>query len=156
MFVDNFSDFWIFVAFAVDDVAPVAPYRTDIEQNGFVFRFGLVEYVLAPLIPIDGLVCSGTKIRAGGIFETILRMRGHEKSFFKLKANALAGGNLARAITGRYYRAPGREDRSACVRQTLRPGGGRNECDLRQVSSKDTLPDCRSPRENRAGQRRGL
>jgi len=35
--IDNFGDLGIFVTLAVDDVAPVAPDRANIQKNGFVF-----------------------------------------------------------------------------------------------------------------------
>ena len=36
MFVDDFGDGGVFVAFAVDDVAPVAPDGADVEEDGFI------------------------------------------------------------------------------------------------------------------------
>src|SRR5260370_31051965 len=56
MFVDDFGDFGVFVAFAVDDMAPVAPNGADIEEDGFVFGFGAGESGFAPFVPVDGLV----------------------------------------------------------------------------------------------------
>ena len=61
----------IFVTFAVDDVAPVAPDRADIEQDGLIFGSGAGESLLAPLIPIHGLVCGRSQIRACGMRETV-------------------------------------------------------------------------------------
>ncbi len=71
MFVDDFGDFHVFVAFAVDDVAPMAPDRADVEKNGLVFGFGAFERGVAPFVPVDGLVRGGTQIRAGGIFQAV-------------------------------------------------------------------------------------
>src|SRR5882762_5891469 len=36
MFIDDFRDFGVLVAFAVDDVAPVAPDGADIEEDGLI------------------------------------------------------------------------------------------------------------------------
>src|SRR5712664_2353285 len=54
--VDDFRDFGILVAFAVDDMAPVAPDGADVEENGFVFGLGARESGIAPFVPVDGLV----------------------------------------------------------------------------------------------------
>jgi len=84
MFVDDFGDFGVFVAFAVDDMAPVAPDRADVEENGLVFGFGAGESGVAPFVPFDGLVGGGTKVGAGGIFQAVFRMVGHGCSQFYL------------------------------------------------------------------------
>src|SRR5262249_909254 len=67
--VDDFGDFGIFVAFAVDDVAPVAPDGADVEEDGLVFRFGAGESSVGPFVPIDGLVSGGAEVGRGGSFE---------------------------------------------------------------------------------------
>ena len=56
VFVDNLGDLRVFVAFAVDDVAPMAPHGADVEENGFVFRLSASEGGIAPFVPIDRLV----------------------------------------------------------------------------------------------------
>src|SRR4029077_1935063 len=61
----------IFVAFAVDDVAPVAPDRTDVEQDGLILGASPGESFLAPFIPLDRLVGGRAQIGAGGSRETI-------------------------------------------------------------------------------------
>ena len=73
-----------FIAVKVDDVAPVAPDGADVEEDGFVFGFGTGEDGIAPFVPIDGLVGGGTEVRAGGIFEAVLRMVGHGCSLVKI------------------------------------------------------------------------
>src|SRR6266850_2714746 len=60
--VDDFGDLGVFVAFAVDDVAPVAPDGTDVKKNGFVFRLGASESGVVPFVPVDGLVRSGAQV----------------------------------------------------------------------------------------------
>ena len=72
MLVDDPGDFRIFVAFAVDDVAPVAPHRANIQEHRLVFGLRESESGVAPLMPVDRLMCGGTQVRAGGVFETIL------------------------------------------------------------------------------------
>ena len=72
MFVDDFGDFDVFVAFAVDDVAPVAPDGADVEKNGLVFGFGAFERGVAPFVPGDGLVGGGAEVGAGGIFQAVM------------------------------------------------------------------------------------
>ena len=66
--IDNFGDLGILITLAIDDVAPVAPHRADIQKNGLVFGFRTGEGRIAPLVPVDGLVRRGTKVWAGGIF----------------------------------------------------------------------------------------
>jgi len=64
-----FGDFGVFVALAIDDVAPVAPDGADIEEDGFVFGFGAGESGVTPFVPVDGLVRSGAQVGAGGVFQ---------------------------------------------------------------------------------------
>ncbi len=56
MFVDDFCNFGVLVAFAVDDVAPVAPDGADVEEDGLILGFGAGEGGVAPFVPGDGLV----------------------------------------------------------------------------------------------------
>ena len=55
--------------------------RANIEKNGFIFGFRARKHGVAPFLPIDGLMRGGTQIRAGGILQTVFRMRRQEKSF---------------------------------------------------------------------------
>ena len=71
MLIDQRGKRGIFVTFAVDDVAPVAPHRADIEQDRLIFGSGAGKSLLAPLIPIHGLVCGRTQVRAGGMRQTV-------------------------------------------------------------------------------------
>src|SRR5262249_35267214 len=71
MFIDHLGDFDGFVAFAVNNVAPVAPHGADIEKNGLVLGLGAFERGVTPFVPIDGLVCSGAEVGAGGVFQTV-------------------------------------------------------------------------------------
>src|SRR5262249_51703094 len=71
MLVDDFRDHRIFVALAVNDVAPVTPHRADIQQDRLVMGFGPRKGVVAPFVPINGLMRRGTQIWASGIFQTV-------------------------------------------------------------------------------------
>src|SRR5713226_9130773 len=87
VFVDDFGDFGVLVAFAVDDVAPVAPDGADIKEDGLVLGFGAGEGGVAPFVPVDGLVRGGAKIRAGGVFQAVFRMVGQGRSQFEISKN---------------------------------------------------------------------
>ncbi len=82
VFIDDFGDFGVFVALAIDDVAPVAPDGADIEEDGFVFGFGAGESGVTPFVPVDGLVRSGAQVGAGGVFQAVFRMVGQSRSQF--------------------------------------------------------------------------
>src|SRR5579883_2915309 len=71
MLVDDLRDGRIFVALAVDHMAPVAPDRADVEQDGLALRLRGAESVLAPFMPVDRLMRGGTKVRTGGMFEAV-------------------------------------------------------------------------------------
>ena len=79
--INNLGDFGVLVTLTVDHVAPVAPDRADVQKNGLVFRFRARESGISPFVPVDGLVRRRTQVRAGGILQTVFRMRRHEKSF---------------------------------------------------------------------------
>src|SRR5579864_6253740 len=72
MLVDDAGDFAVLVAFAVDNVAPMAPNRANIQQHRLVFRLCESESGVAPLMPVDRLMRGGTQVRAGGVLKTIL------------------------------------------------------------------------------------
>ena len=78
--VDHRRDLRIFVALAVDNVAPVAPDRANIQQDRFIFGACARKRFFAPLVPVDRLVRRGTKIGAGRIFQAIFDGIGHEPS----------------------------------------------------------------------------
>ena len=78
--VDDRGDFGILVTLAVDDVAPVAPHRADIEQHRLALGARLVEGFFAPFVPVDGLVRGGAQIRAGGVFQAICSGLSHRAS----------------------------------------------------------------------------
>src|SRR5262252_6580082 len=86
MLVNDVGDGGIFVAFAVDDVTPVAPHCADIEQDRFVLLFRACERRFSPLMPVNRLVRGGAQIGAGGTLQTIWRLRGLEmaRNLFRL------------------------------------------------------------------------
>ncbi len=57
--IDHLGNFGIFVRFAIHDMAPVAPHRTNVEQNGLVLSPGASKRSLAPGLPLDRLMASG-------------------------------------------------------------------------------------------------
>ncbi len=69
--VDHGRDLGIFVAFAVDYVAPVAPDGADIEQDRFFFGASLGERFVAPFVPVDRLMRGGAQVGAGGVFQAV-------------------------------------------------------------------------------------
>ena len=71
--VDHRGDFGIFIALAVDDVAPVAPHGTDIEEHGLFFGTSLFKSLFPPFVPIDRLMRGGAQIGARGIFQAVFR-----------------------------------------------------------------------------------
>ncbi len=71
IFIQNLGDFLIFERLALHDVAPVAGGVSDGKKDGFVFarRFG--EGLVAPRVPIHGIVRVLQKIGALFLSETI-------------------------------------------------------------------------------------
>ena len=71
MLVDDARHLGVFVGFAIHDVAPVAPDRADVEQDGLVFSLGARECSLAPGMPLDGLMARRTQVGRGRVFKLI-------------------------------------------------------------------------------------
>ena len=86
--VDNGGNFGVFVTLAVHDVAPMAPYCSDVEEYGLVLSGGELKGLVAPRVPVDGLVGGAFEIGAGFVGEAvgasgllgIVRL-GHEGAF---------------------------------------------------------------------------
>ena len=109
--VDERCDFGVLVALAVDDMAPVAPDRADIEQDGFVLGAGAGEGFFAPLVPGDGLVRGRAQVGAGGIAQTVRGMVGHDVSLetrggVNPPLHELRAGTEARPYTNRRAHCP--------------------------------------------------
>src|SRR5437870_7195312 len=62
IFVDKRRQLRIVVRFAVHYMAPMAPHRADVEQDGLVFISRLRECCLTPFMPAYRLVHRRTKI----------------------------------------------------------------------------------------------
>src|SRR5215469_4187413 len=60
MLVDDLGDGGIFVTFAIDDVAPVAPDGANVEKDRLIGRLRGTEGLFAPFMPADRLVRGGT------------------------------------------------------------------------------------------------
>jgi len=59
-------------------MAPVAPDRANIEQDGFVFALRRRKGFLAPFVPLDGLVHGGAKIGGRRLGQGVEGRGGHE------------------------------------------------------------------------------
>src|SRR5207248_8584377 len=101
---DDFGDFGVFVALAVDDVTPVAPHRADIEKDRLVLRFCPFERVLAPFMPVNGLVRSRTQVRTGGVFQAVRRVVSQDGSQFMSAGGGPLLDFVARAEVARIER----------------------------------------------------
>src|SRR6266478_5624568 len=119
MFVDDLGNFDVLVAFAVDDVAPVAPDGTDVEKDGLILGFGAGKGGVSPFVPIDGLAGGGTQVGAGGVFQAVFGMVGQSRSQFAPAKN----GQLRSFASPRM--TPERKHRSSPA------GAGRQEAEDR-------------------------
>src|SRR4029077_16505011 len=71
MLVDEGGESRILIAFAVDDVAPVAPDRADIQQDGFIFGASARKSLFAPLVPFHWLMRGRAQVGTDGIRKAI-------------------------------------------------------------------------------------
>ena len=62
VFVDQRGRLGVLVAFAIHDVAPVAPHRTDVQQHRLVLRRGACKGGLAPRLPPHRLMHGRTEV----------------------------------------------------------------------------------------------
>ena len=85
--VHQARDAFVLERLALHHVAPMARRISDRQQDGFVFRFGARERLLAPRIPIDGIVGVLAQIGALLVDQSIglalgmLVLVAHERSF---------------------------------------------------------------------------
>src|SRR6267378_3191259 len=166
VFVDDLGNFDVLVAFAVDDVAPVAPDGADVEKDGLVLGFGAGKGGVSPFVPIDGLAGGGTQVGAGGVFQAVFGMvcqsrsqfepakNGQLRSFASLRMTPERSTGLPRQgwdakkwktghdikITEWCRRGRGRAGRAVCGSRILRPGDGKSGCGPRRASSRDRHP----------------
>ena len=164
--VDDFGDLGVLVTLAVDDVAPVAPHRADIEKNGLVFRFRAGKCRSRPIRAsrwAGGPRSAGTGSRnlsndfqdettrkilsvakrweQALVLKVRNQLRRREHRPHAELLHDVSGAGVARV-------------NAACARQIPRPAGDKNGCGLRQASSRDRRLRCRSRRGNRASPRR--
>lgn len=77
MLIDERSDLGIFIAFAIDDMAPVAPDRSHIQKDRLRFGAGLLKRFISPLVPVHRLMGGGTEIGACRILQAICEIVCH-------------------------------------------------------------------------------
>jgi hypothetical protein len=53
----------ILIGLVVHDVAPMAPHRSDVEQNRPILGARVLERLRSPREPLDGLILGGSEIR---------------------------------------------------------------------------------------------
>src|SRR6185312_16359042 len=68
------------IGLAVHHMAPVAPYRADVEQDGLVLALRSLKRFRPPLMPVDGLVHGRTQIRRSGVRQGIESLGAHSDS----------------------------------------------------------------------------
>ena len=78
--VHEFSDLEVLEGFFFHDVAPVACGVTDGEEDGFMIFLGLLEGILTPWVPIDGVMSMLEEVRAFFVSELIFK--SHDILFF--------------------------------------------------------------------------
>ena len=79
--IDERRDFSVLIAFAVDDVAPVAPHRADVEQDGLVFGAGTGKGFFAPLVPGHRLMRGRAQVGTCGLLQAAFSLVGHKIPF---------------------------------------------------------------------------
>ncbi len=65
--VDDASHLRVFVGFAVHHMAPVAPHRANVQQDGLVFSLGAGKRSLAPRVPLHRLMARRAQVGRGGV-----------------------------------------------------------------------------------------
>ena len=76
--VDELGDFLVLVAFPIHHVAPVAPDRANVEQDGLVLLLRPLQCLGPPGMPGDRLVRSALQIGAGLAVEPIWFVLSHD------------------------------------------------------------------------------
>ena len=69
--VDDGRHFLVFVALPVHYVAPVAPHRADVQEDGLPLLGGQAEGLVAPRMPLDRLVGCAFQIGTGLVGEAV-------------------------------------------------------------------------------------
>src|SRR5207302_10361318 len=129
VFIHNGRNFRIVVRLAVHHMAPVTPHRANVEQHRLVLALRGSEGFISPLMPLDGLVHSGSQVGGGSAGEGVERGGGHASSLYA-RRNAVRGlctlaANIPLGSTCGYFpfpsfRACGRLDIRARLRHQAR------------------------------------
>ncbi len=77
MLIHNLRQRRVLVALAIHHMAPVTPHRANIQQNWFVLARRARKRLCAPLMPVDRLMHSRTKIRRSRPIQRIPRLFHH-------------------------------------------------------------------------------
>src|SRR5256885_5511715 len=96
--VDDGGEVRILVRFAVDHVAPVAPGGPDVQEDRPVEFLRLAECLLAPRVPVDGLMGRALQVRRRLAGQLVLPLR-HPAEAWTLTAKAFLGlADLTRSV----------------------------------------------------------
>ena len=79
--IDQLGQTRIVITLAIDDVAPVAPDRADVQQDGLVFGARASEGLRTPFLPSHGLVRRGMQIGTCGVRQAVGVFFGHMGPF---------------------------------------------------------------------------
>src|SRR5580658_8108070 len=77
MLIHNGRNFRVIVGLAVHHMAPVAPHRANVEQHGFVRALRRGKRLLAPLMPLNGLVHGGPQVGGRSAGERVQGLGSH-------------------------------------------------------------------------------
>ena len=95
MLIHDLRNFGIVIRLAVHHMTPVAPDRADVEQDGLVLALRGGKGLLAPLMPLDGLVHGGAQIGGRSLGERVEGLGGHGSSVNVFRVGVLRDcGNL--------------------------------------------------------------
>ena len=76
-FVHDVRDISIVVGLAIHNVAPVAPDRSDIEQDGLVLALSDRKRLFSPFMPLDGLMHGRAQVRRRSAGKGVEGLGGH-------------------------------------------------------------------------------
>src|SRR5439155_22232107 len=93
--VDDRGELRILVRFAVDHVTPVAPRGPDVQEDRPVEFLRLAECLLAPRVPVDGLMGRALQVRRRLAGQRVLPLR-HVAKAWTLTAKAFWGSPTSR------------------------------------------------------------
>ena len=76
LLVDDSGEPRVLVRLSVDHVAPVAPRGSDVQEDGAIELLRLAKRLVAPRMPVHGLVRGAPQVR-GGLLREAVRLLGH-------------------------------------------------------------------------------